>query len=77
MAQVLVRNLDAAVVEALRAKAELRGVSLEQQLREVLAAAARPTPVERVALADRIRARTGVVPQSDSTDLIRADRDER
>ncbi len=77
MAQVLVRNLDDDVVRALKAKAELHGQSLEQELRLVLARAARPTAAERLELADRIRAMTGDGPQSDSTLLIRADRDSR
>jgi plasmid stability protein len=40
MAQVLIRQLDERVVEALRARARARGVSLEQSLRELLMAAA-------------------------------------
>lgn len=78
MAQVIVRNLDDGVVAALKRKARLHGNSLEQELREVLAAAARPAPEERVAIARRIRAMTPAgIGQSDSTDLIREDRDRR
>lgn len=77
MARVLVRNLDDDVVDVLRGKAQLHGHSLEQELREILAAAARPTLEERVALADRVRALTLDRPQSDSTDLVREDRDQR
>lgn len=78
MAQVLVRNLDDNVVERLRRKAELNGLSLEQELREVLTAAARLTPEERVALSRRIRALTpGGKLRSESADLIRQDRDSR
>jgi plasmid stability protein len=78
MAQVLVRNLDDQVVAALRRKAELHGHSLEQELRLTLTAAARLTPEERVALARRIRSLTPTgVEQSDSTELIRQDRDTR
>ena len=78
MAQVLVRNLDDQVVTALRRKAELHGHSLEQELRLTLTAAARLTPEERVALARRIRGLTPTdVEQSDSTKLIRQDRDTR
>jgi plasmid stability protein len=36
MGQVLVRNLDDRVIESLRAKAELKGCSLEQELRDIL-----------------------------------------
>jgi plasmid stability protein len=78
MAQVLVRNLDDQVVTALRRKAELHGHSLEQELRLTLTAAARLTPEERVALARRIRGLTPTaIEQSDSTELIRQDRDTR
>ena len=78
MAQVLVRNLDDQVVTVLRRKAELHGHSLEQELRLTLTAAARLTPEERVALARRIRSLTPTdVEQSDSTELIRQDRDTR
>jgi plasmid stability protein len=78
MAQVLVRNLDEQVVTALRRKAELHGRSLEQELRVALAAAARLTNDERVALARRVRDMTpATVKQTDSAELIRQDRDTR
>ncbi len=78
MAQVLVRNLDEQVVAALRRKAELHGRSLEQELRVALTAAASLTNEERVALARRIRSLTPAkVKQTDSTELIRQDRDTR
>jgi plasmid stability protein len=78
MAQVLVRNLDEQVVTALRRKAELHGRSLEQELRVALAAAARLTNEERVALARRVRDMTPPqVTQTDSAELIRQDRDTR
>ncbi len=78
MAQVLVRNLDDQVVATLKMKAELRGCSLEQELRRVLTEAARLTPEEKVALSRRLRAMTPPdVPQTDSAELIREDRDGR
>ena len=78
MAQVLVRNLDERVVTALRRKAELRGHSLEHELRLALTAAARLTPEERRALAQRVRSLTPAnVKQTDSAELIRQDRDTR
>ncbi|MFN5118915.1 MAG: FitA-like ribbon-helix-helix domain-containing protein [Cyanobacteriota bacterium] len=40
MAQILIRQLEDRVVEILRAKAQRRGVSLEQSLRDLLTAAA-------------------------------------
>ena len=74
MAQVLVRNLDDEVVERLRQRARREGRSLEQKLREILTAAARPDREEILAEMDRIRAMTPQVPQTDSTELIREDR---
>jgi plasmid stability protein len=77
MGQVLVRNLDDHVVDMLKARAEQHGYSLEQELRLILTAAARPTPLERVAAARRIRALGDGRPRSDSTQLVREDRDAR
>lgn len=57
MAQVLVRNLDETTVERLRRRAAAHGRSLEQELREVLVEAARPTFAEALAAADELRAR--------------------
>lgn len=75
MGQVIVRNLDDRVIAALKAKARLHGHSLEQELRAILSGAARPNAEERLALADRIRAMTPRRRQTDSTTLIREDRD--
>jgi plasmid stability protein len=75
MGQVIVRNLDDHVIAALKAKAELHGQSLEQELRTILSKAASPNAQERIALADRIRALTPKRRQTDSTVLIRKDRD--
>jgi antitoxin FitA len=75
MGQVIVRNLDDRIIAALKAKAELRGHSLEQELRGILAEAAKPTMEDRRKLVDRIRAMTLSKPQTDSTILLREDRD--
>ena len=75
MGQVIVRNLDDKVIAALKAKAELHGHSLEQELRAILSGAAKPDAEERLALADRIRAMTPSRRQTDSTGLIRKERD--
>ena len=77
MAQVIVRNLDDAVVSSLKFKAELHGHSLEQELREILKRAAELTPQEKLALVDRIVAKQKRPLEDDSTDLIREDRDSR
>jgi plasmid stability protein len=60
--QVIVRNLDDEVIEAHRRRAKARGVSLEQELRDVLRRAARPTGEERVRRATEIAALTPTLP---------------
>ncbi len=75
MGQVIVRNLDDHVIAALKTKAEMRGHSLEQELRGILAEAAKPTIEDRRILVDHIRAMTPSIPQTDSTALLREDRD--
>ena len=75
MGQVIVRNLDDETIVALKSKAALHGNSLEQELRGILAAAAKLGPGERLALADQIRAMTPAKRQSNSTALVREDRE--
>ena len=77
MGQVIVRKLDDPVIAAHKQRARARGVSLEQQLRDVRAEAARPSREEIIADLRRIRAMTPKGPRIDSTDLIREDRDSR
>jgi antitoxin FitA len=75
MAQVIVRNLPDEVVIRLKARAIEHKRSLEQELREILSEAARPSREEILADFDRIRAMTPKVPQTDSAELIREERD--
>lgn len=77
MAQVIIRNLEDEVVASLKAKAELHGKSLEQELRDVLREAARPTVAEKLAMIDAFRAMTPPGPQTDSVELLRQSREER
>jgi plasmid stability protein len=56
MGQVLIRNLDDAVIECLRLRAELKGKSLEQELRDLLTRAAPMTSEEKIAVSRRLRA---------------------
>jgi plasmid stability protein len=78
MGQVIIRNLDDDVIRRLKSKAELRGTSLEQLLREVLTEAAPLSGPERLALVQRIQAMTpGGISHYDSTELIRTARDQR
>ncbi len=77
MASVTIRNLDDGVVERLKSKAKDNGRSLESELREILSTEARRASTkELIAEADRIAAMTPKDrPQTDSTILIREDRD--
>ena len=76
MANLTIRNVSDEVVERLKYKAKQNGRSLEAELRELLKqAASRKTPEELLAIADRIAAMTPDVPQTDSAELIREDRD--
>ncbi len=79
MATLTIRNLDDAVVDRLKTRARNNLRSLEAELRTLLTRAAeRPTGEEAIALADRIAAMTPEgVEQTDSTRLIREDRDQR
>ena len=63
MGQILVRNLDEGVIETYKWRARLKGISLEQEIRELLNAHRRLTPDEKVAISREIRSRTaGIVP---------------
>jgi len=76
MANLTIRNIDDAVVEVLKARAKAHNRSLEAELRELLNTAARPSsPIDLRTLAETIAAMTPDVPQTDSTLLIREDRD--
>jgi plasmid stability protein len=74
MATIIIRNLDDEVAERLRLQARLRGVSVEQEARRVLAEGTKLSRREIAALAAAMRARQ---PRStvSSVDLIREDRD--
>jgi plasmid stability protein len=75
MAQVSVRQLEDETVRRLKERARRRGHSLEQELREFLAAAARQDKAEFKARAAAIPARYEGTPQTDSALLLRDDRD--
>ncbi len=77
MAQVIIRKLDDRVKHALERRAKSRGVSLEEELRRVLTAAVERETGELLSDSARLRAMTTRDRQSDSSDLIRADRDAR
>ena len=76
MANVTIRNLDDQVVARLKERAKANNRSLEAELREILTReVGSMTRQERVALARRIAAMTPNVPQTDSVELLREDRD--
>lgn len=81
MGQVIVRQLDDAVIEEHRRQARARGVSLEQQLRDVLTNAARAQREELLRRLDAVRAMTPVPPPGtrvwSAEELVREDRDSR
>ena len=77
MGQVIVRNLADEVIVAHKRRAAARGVSLEQQLRDVLAEAARPTRKELLSRLAACRSLTPPGPRTPAEDLIREDRDSR
>ena len=64
------------MIESLKTKAELKGRSLEQELREVLTNAAPLTPVEKIALFKKLRAMTPPVDDVDVRAAIRRGRDD-
>ncbi len=76
MGQVLIRNLDDRVIENLKVKAELRGHSLEQELRDIVSAAAPLTPAEKRELSRRLLARSPDLSHVDVSAAIRFGRDD-
>jgi len=80
MAQILVRNLDEAVVEQLKKRAKLNRRSLQAEVQVILEAAARnqSEPLDMAGFLDKvqaIRSRTAERLQTDSAELVREDRE--
>jgi len=75
MPKVLVRDLDAATVEGLKARAERHGRSLQGEMKAILEEAAAQGAIDPRALADRVQALFAGRHFSDSADLIREDRE--
>lgn len=69
-----IRGLDDAIVERLKARARIKGRSLEADLRDLLTHTSRqPLVLDALAEADRIAAMTPIdVPQTDSDMLLYA-----
>jgi antitoxin FitA len=70
-------ELDDDVIKRLEVRAEAKGRTLEEEVRDIITRAAPLTPEERVALSDQIRSMQAEPSTLDSTDLIRAARDRR
>lgn len=78
MAQLLLRDLDPAVVARLKEKARQNQRSLQGEVKAILEeAAARATRDEALAMIDEWQRKWGDRVFSDSTQMIREDRDQR
>lgn len=77
MGQVLIRNVDEAVISTLRARATTRGLSLEAELREVLTRAAGHPRADLAAEFATVRKLTPSQPHQPAEDLVRQGREER
>ncbi len=74
MAQVLIRDLENEVVDKLKERAKSRGRSLESELRLILEQAAQDTRRQGLLELEGIRARLAGLNFSDSTEMLREDR---
>jgi antitoxin FitA len=75
MAQVVIRNIDDDAMARLKARARKKGISLEHELRSILVETARLDDASFRERADAFRRKLARRRHSDSTKLIRADRD--
>jgi plasmid stability protein len=75
MAQVIIRNIDDAAIRRLKSRAARKGISLERELRTIVTEAARADRSDFVARAATFRRKLRGRRHSDSTALIRRDRD--
>jgi plasmid stability protein len=74
MASIIIRNLDDAVAARLRIQARLRGTSVEEEARRILAEGTRLSRQQFLAEADAMRARQRRN-RTRAVDLIREDRE--
>lgn len=75
MAELLVCDLDPEVIERLKEHARIHGRSLQAELKYILEREAARKPVDHQAELRRLREQFGDRTFSDSTELIREDRD--
>jgi antitoxin FitA len=74
MGQILIRNLDDAVLDALRRRAASTGSSLEEEARRALASSVGLSRQEALARLDAVRSKIVVGSGPDSLEDLRADR---
>jgi antitoxin FitA len=74
MGQIVIRNLDDAVLDALRKRAAEHGTSAEEEARRALAASVGLTREEAVQRLDAVRAQIGALGGSSIVDDVREDR---
>ena len=74
MGQILIRNVDDAVLDALRGRARDRGSSVEEEARQALAASVGLTRSEALRRIEEIQAKIGPLPGPSSLELLREDR---
>ena len=74
MAQILIRNIDGAVISALRQRAALSGTSMEEQARRALAKAVGLDREAALRRLDEIRGAIGRLKGDSIVDDIRRDR---
>ncbi len=74
MGQILIRNIDDAVLKALKERAASKGVSLEEEARRALGASVGLTRAEALARLEAVRTRIGPVAGPSILDDLRADR---
>lgn len=75
MPQVLVRNIDTETLNRLKERARRRGRSLQAELRLILTRAAESDPDRFWEIAQRVRESIGPGGDTDSTELVREDRE--
>ncbi|RMH32109.1 MAG: hypothetical protein D6690_14760 [Nitrospirae bacterium] len=75
MGQVIIRNLDNHIINTLKQRAKFHGRSLEEELRTILTTAVKLPAEERVRMSQTIRAMSPRRSKTDSTKLIRKDRE--
>jgi plasmid stability protein len=75
MAQIVIRNIDDAVIDALRQRAAACGTSMEEQARRALASSVGLDRAEAIRRLTEVRRRVGRVPGPSVVEDLRRDRD--